>query len=94
MKATLEYDLPEESHEHSYALAGVDALILISDLENEIRNKLNYGGGFFKEFKKEQYCEQSREYKEVPCVGDDHTLSRVWDWIIEQKQERRLPELV
>lgn len=94
MKAILEFDLPEEGAEHSYAISGVDALILISDLENEIRSKLNHDCGFFKSFTTEKYSERSREYEQTQCSGDDATLSRVWSWIIEQKQERRLPDLV
>jgi hypothetical protein len=48
MKAILEFDLPEDSHEHAYAISGVDALIVIEDILNEIRNKLKYDGGVFK----------------------------------------------
>lgn len=49
MKATLEFDLPEEKYDHKYALAGLDALLCISDLINEIRAKLKYDGGEFKD---------------------------------------------
>lgn len=49
MKAILEFNLPEEQHDHKYALAGTDALICISDLLNEIRAKLKYDGGEFKD---------------------------------------------
>ena len=37
MKATLEFDLPEEEQEHRYAMAGVDALQLVNDIEEAIR---------------------------------------------------------
>jgi hypothetical protein len=49
MKAILEFDLPDDKHDHAYAVAGLDALILIDDVLNEIRNKLKYEGGAFKE---------------------------------------------
>lgn len=49
MKAILEFDLPEDQHDHKYALAGCDALICISDILNEIRSKLKYDSGLFKD---------------------------------------------
>jgi len=48
MKAILEFDLPEEECEHSYALAGADALIVIDELFNEIRSCLKYDSGELK----------------------------------------------
>lgn len=48
MKALLEFNLPEDQHDHKYALAGTDALICIDDLLNEIRSKLKHDGGEFK----------------------------------------------
>jgi len=49
MKAILEFSLPEDQHDHKYALAGIDALLVISDLLNEIRTKLKHDGGGFKD---------------------------------------------
>jgi hypothetical protein len=49
MKATLEFNLPEEQYEHEYAVHGVDALLLISDLEGELRAMVNDDCGEFKE---------------------------------------------
>ena len=49
MKAILEFDLPEDQHDHKYALASCDALICISDILNEIRSKLKYDSGLFKD---------------------------------------------
>lgn len=92
MKATLTFKLPEEEPEHRYALAGVDALILISDLENEIRSKLRHDCGEFKEFRVERYGDDGVKTERVK--GDDDTLEKVWQWIIDQKQARSLPELV
>ncbi len=94
MKATLTFDLPEEEPEHKYALAGTDALILIEDLCSEIRAKLKYDTGEFKEFKAEKWDEEKDEFVKITAKGDDYTLEKVFDWIIEQKQRRNLPELV
>jgi hypothetical protein len=92
MTATLTFNLPEEGPEHRYALAGIDALLLISDLENEIRSKLRYDAGEFKEFTAERYGDDGVTTERVK--GCDDTLEAVWHWIIRQKQERNLPELV
>ena len=92
MTATLTFNLPEEGLEHRYALAGIDALLLISDLENEIRSKLRHDCGEFREFAVERYGDDGMKRERVN--GDDATLEAVWDWIIRQKQERSLPELV
>jgi hypothetical protein len=85
MKATLEFQLPEEKDDHAYALAGVDALLTIDDLLNEIRNKLHYESGPFKSWKDWEGKEQQ---------GHDATLEKVREVLLELKQDRRLPELV
>ena len=61
MKAILEFNLPEDQHDHKYALAGTDALLVISDLLNEIRSKLKYDSGQFKDCD-EKTLEIVREY--------------------------------
>jgi len=94
MKATLTFDLPEEEPEHKYALAGLDALLLISALEDEIRSKLRYGSGEFNEFLHEKWDDESGEYAKEKVNGDNATLQKVWDWIINQKRIRNLPELI
>lgn len=93
MKATLEFNLPEEQHEHAYALAGVDALLVIDELLNEIRDKLRYGGGQFVEWETEVYNDDGSVKKEK-VKGCDHTLERVRDVLIGFKRDRNLPELV
>lgn len=45
MKATIEYQLPEEEHDMKYALAGVDALLVLDDIDNEIRSYLKHDCG-------------------------------------------------
>jgi len=49
MKTTLEFNLPEEKADLDYALAGVDALLVISDILSECRSKLKYDCGHFKD---------------------------------------------
>lgn len=93
MKATIEFNLPEEQHEHAYALAGVDALLVIDDLLNEIRNKLKYGGGKFAEWDAEIWNDDGSVSKKR-IDGCDYTLERVRDVLIEFKNDRNLPELV
>lgn len=85
MKATLEFNLPEEEHEHKYALAGTDALLALDEICNEIRSYLKYGSGYFKEWRDEDGKTQH---------GNEETLERVRSFILEQKQQRNLPELV
>ena len=47
MKATLKYNLPEEQPELDYALAGIDSLIVIESILDEIRSALKHGAGEF-----------------------------------------------
>jgi hypothetical protein len=84
MKAILEFNLPEESDEHSYAISGADALIGIDDVLEEIKTKLKHGSGFFHEWIDPEGAKQR---------GDDPTLERVMQYIREMKEERRLPPL-
>jgi hypothetical protein len=93
MKAILEFNLPEEQDDHKYALSGLDALIVISDLENEIRSKLRYDAGEFKEFYVDSYNEDGT-IKKRKANGCDDTLERVGEVLRRFKQERNLPELV
>jgi hypothetical protein len=93
MKAILEFDLPEEQDDHAYALSGLDALLVINDLENEIRSKLRYDSGEFKEFDVEVYNDDGTSGRRR-VNGCDDTLEKVWQVLIRFKQERNLPELV
>ena len=93
MKATLEFNLPEDQHDHAYALAGLDAILVISDLENEIRSKLRYDTGEFREFQVEEYEEDGNVIKKR-INGCDHTLEKVWQVLLQFKRDRNIPELV
>lgn len=93
MKAILEFNLPEEQDDHAYAIHGLDALLVISDLEQEIRSKLRYNSGEFKEFNVESYDEDSDDLIKKKVEGCDYTLEKVWDVLLRFKRERNLPEL-
>jgi len=73
-------------------LSGLDALLVISDLENEIRSKLRYDSGEFKEFNVESYDDNGKEITRR-VKGCDDTLEQVWNVLLRFKQERNLPEL-
>jgi hypothetical protein len=93
MQAQLIFNLPEEQDDHAYALSGLDALLVINDLENEIRSKLRYDSGEFKEFDVEVYNDDGTTGRRR-VNGCDDTLEKVWQVLIRFKQERNLPELV
>lgn len=93
MKAILEFNLPEDQDDHAYALAGLDALLVISELENEIRSKLRYDSGEFNEFNVESYDDDGKKSNRR-VKGCDDTLEQVWNVLLRFKSERNLPELV
>lgn len=93
MKAILEFNLPEDQHDHAYALAGLDAILVISDLENEIRSKLRYDSGEFREFEVEVY-EEDGSVSKKRVKGCDNTLEKVWQVLLQFKRDRNIPELV
>lgn len=93
MKAVLEFNLPEDQHDHAYALAGLDALLVMHDLENAIRDKLRYNTGEFSKFEAEEYEEDGKVIKKR-IDGCDHTLERVWQILLQFKRDRNIPELV
>ena len=92
MKAILEFNLPEEQDDHAYALAGIDAILLINDLENEIRAKLRHDCGEFSEFYTEEYDDDGNLNRKK-VKGCDNTLEQVWKLILDYKRERNIPEL-
>jgi hypothetical protein len=72
VKAILKFDLPEEKSDHAYAVAGVDALLVISDILSECRSKLKYDSGEFKDCddatieKVRDYIVELKQYKNLP----------------------------
>lgn len=93
-KAILEFDLPEEQDDHAYALAGLDCRIIIDNLINEIRSADRYEGGAFAEVDVEEYNEEEGEFQKRREKGCVHTLLAVRAYLLEQLNERRVPELV
>ena len=94
MTATLKFKLPEEQYEHSYALAGTDALIVIEDICNEIRNFLKHGGGEFHNFQADVWNEEAHQFDKKTMDACSYTLEKVAELIYEMKKSRNLPELV
>ena len=94
MKATLEFNLPEDEADLKYALAGLDALLAIDDLLNEIRNSLKYDSGELSKWQAEVYDEDEDAYINKDVKGCSHTLERVADILREIKETRKLPELI
>jgi hypothetical protein len=86
MKATLEFNLPEDQHDHAYALAGLDALLAIDDIMTEIRSAVRYESGELKTY----VDDDSGETR--PC--DPDTLWAVMQFICKVKEERKLPDLI
>jgi hypothetical protein len=82
MRATLEYNLPEDQDEHKYALAGLDALLTIDAILAEIRSALHHDCG--------ELSHLDRERQKTTCYD---TLEKVRDFIITQKEYYQLPEL-
>jgi hypothetical protein len=47
MRGVLEFDLPQDQAEMRYAQAGLDALLVLNDLDQECRSRLKHGAGAF-----------------------------------------------
>ncbi len=47
MKGILEFDLPQDEAEMRYAQSGLDALLVINDLDQECRSCLKHSAGDF-----------------------------------------------
>jgi hypothetical protein len=47
MRGVLEFDLPQDQAEMRYAQSGLDALLVIHDLDQECRSALKHGAGAF-----------------------------------------------
>ena len=46
-KATLEFNLPEQEWDFKYACAGLDALLTLNDIDQELRSALKHECGEF-----------------------------------------------
>jgi len=85
-KATLEFNLPEQEHDFKYACAGLDALLTLNDIDQELRSAVRYHSGEFTHY----IHEETGERKEC-CV---ETLYHVRKVINEMIHDRKLPELI
>ncbi len=47
MKGILEFDLPEDEAEMRYAQSGLEALLVLNDLDQECRSLVKHGAGAF-----------------------------------------------
>ena len=84
MKATLEFTLPEERTEHIAAVKGMDAILVIDELLNEIRSFLKYGGGEFREWRDEE----GQTHTACP-----DTLEKVRSYLWELRKDNEIPDL-
>jgi hypothetical protein len=85
MKATLEFNLPEERCEHICAVKGMDAIAVLDDLIDEIRSFLKHDGGEFREWRDEAGCRHT---------ADAETLEKVRSYIWELRKDNEIPDLV
>jgi hypothetical protein len=85
MKATLEFTLPEERCEHICAVKGMDTILILDDLINEIRSYLKHGGGEFKQWRDEETGNT--------VTGCEHTLEKVRSYIWELRKDNEIPDL-
>ena len=61
MRCVLEFDLPEDSADLRYAQAGLDALLVLNDLDQECRSLLKHRAGAFADLD-ENSIERVREW--------------------------------
>jgi hypothetical protein len=47
MRGILEFDLPQDESEMRYAQSGLDALLVLNDLDQECRSLVKHGAGAF-----------------------------------------------
>ena len=94
MKAIIEFTLPEDEMDMKYAMAGIDALILIEDVINEIRSYIKHESGEFKKWTTDIYNEETGQYEKKEVRGCDHTLEKVMKYICELKSDKQLPDLI
>ena len=85
MKATLEFDLPEERTEHICAVKGMDAIAILDDLLEEIRSFLKYNGGEFRDWRDQAGCSHTA------CA---ETLEKVRSYIWELRKDNEIPDLL
>ena len=85
MKATLQFNLPEERLEHICAVKGMDSILILDELINEIRSFLKHGAGEFGEWR-----DKGGE-THTACA---ETLEKVRSYIWELRKDNEIPDLV
>jgi len=85
MKATLEFNLPEERIEHICAVKGMDTILILDELLNEIRSFLKHDSGEFREWRDEEGCSHTA------CA---ETLEKVRSYIWGLRKDNEIPDLV
>jgi len=71
MKATLEFNLPEENEEHFDALNGSKWRALLQDLDNELRLKMKHGELSEEAYKAYEYIRNwIHEYANTDTIWD------------------------
>ena len=71
--AKLEFNLPEQEHDFKYALAGLDALLALSDLDEELRSAVRYESGELAYYCDEQTKERKKKRDEQQNRQRDHS---------------------
>ena len=85
-KATLEFNLPEQEHDFKYAIAGIDALLAINDLDQELRSAMKYESGELSHYI------DAADGLEKKCCYETLDLVRQKLWEIHNKY--KLPDLI
>lgn len=73
MKATLEFNLPDDDEDFQFAVKGRDSVLVIWEIEQFVRNKMDSDKVTRKEYK---------------------TLESILEYIYEQRNDKKLPDLV
>ena len=82
MKATLEFNLPEEQTEYLAAVHAMGMFAVVDDLLEAIRTKLNHDCGEFATFRNDEGVE---------CRGCDATLEQVRKVLCQLREEASIP---
>jgi hypothetical protein len=85
-KATLEFNLPEQEWDFKYALSGLDALLTINDLDQELRSAMKHECGELSHYRDDETGERKK------CCYETLELVRSKLWEIHNKY--KLPELI
>ena len=82
MKATLEFQLPEEDYEYTAAITGTKSLRVLNELLNELRTAQKYNGGKFR---------QDESIDENVRQACDHLIGQVRQYVWDLCTEYGVP---